>query len=697
MSENKREPNRLINETSPYLLQHAYNPVDWYPWGSEALERAKREEKLILLSIGYSACHWCHVMERESFESESTAKLMNESYVCIKVDREERPDLDKIYQMAHQVLLKRGGGWPLTVFITPDEHVPIFVGTYFPDKPRHGMMSFSVILNRISEHYEKIKGDLAQHTQAMLETFEILNHVEAEGELPQMHLLLELAVRSLLSQYDPVHGGFGGAPKFPHSTQIDTLLVYAQREFENDLLQERSLSMAAHTLDAMANGGLRDHIGGGFYRYSVDDRWEIPHFEKMLYDNALLLPSYVDAGFCLPGNERFYEIAIQTANWMIREMQSPLGGYYSSLDADSEDEEGKFYVWTRQELVKSLTSNQFRIMEIRYGLRGSPNFEGHWHLRIANSLETVVERTGLGYEKVKHELEKALRTLFYIREKRIRPALDDKILASWNGLAIRAMARAGRLLNRPEFIESAEKALNFVRNHMWKDGRLLATAKDKRAHLNAYLDDYVFLADGVLELLSARWRDEDLQFAIDLVDAITENFESDFGGFTFTSADHEELLFRAVPRHDEAIPSGNGVVIQVLLKLANLIGNLHYEDHAEETIDMLHASASQQPSGFGSFLCSLEQYLYPPPTMIIRGENVDEISEWARKCAEVQPLQVVVFPIPNDAKNLPNTLAEKGYVSGAPRAYYCTARSCGPCYDDLDELIEEIKLELKLL
>ncbi len=694
MSEGKRKPNRLIEETSPYLLQHAYNPVDWYPWGTEALERARREDRVILLSIGYSACHWCHVMERESFESESTAELMNENYVCIKVDREERPDLDKIYQTAHQLLTKRAGGWPLTVFITPDEHIPIYAGTYFPDKPVRGAMSFSMLLKRISGHYQQLKGDLKRHNRIMKEAFEMVNTVQSNEELSDEGLLMELGVRTLFQQYDPVYAGFGGAPKFPHSTQFEFMLAFTQREFEDETLQQQSLAMAAHTLDAMAEGGLRDQIGGGFYRYSVDERWEIPHFEKMLYDNALLLPIYVDAGL-FPGQGHFHDYAIQTANWLMREMQSPAGGYYSSLDADSEGEEGKFYVWSREELLKSLTPDEFRILEIRYGLRGTPNFEGHWHFKIVNSLEAVAKRTCLPLSQVERDLEKANRKLFLIREQREKPHLDEKILTSWNGLTIKGMARAGRLLNRPEFIDSAERSLKYIQKNLWEDGRLLATAKGDRAHLNAYLDDYVFLADGVLELLNCRWNDADMKFLCSLIEVLLDHFEMEDGGFFFTSDDHEKLLYRSIPLHDEATPSGNGVAIQVLYKTAYLIGDLRYELAAGRTADLLISSAPNIPSAYGSLICGMEQRLHPRPMLIIRGEG-DELNEWARDCTEVKPLQLMIYPIPASAENLPGEL---GHRPGRDHtvAYLCSQTSCSPPFDSMDELLQELaKLPGKL-
>ena len=437
MNEGTLSPNRLINETSPYLLQHAYNPVDWYPWGPEALERAKNENRLILLSIGYSACHWCHVMERESFEDEEIAEIMNENYICIKVDREERPDLDKVYQTAHQMFNQRAGGWPLTAFLTPDEHTPVYVGTYFPDTPRAGMPSFGSLLENVAEQYQEKKQHLAQHNKVIKDAFARLRTVASNSELPLEESLMESAVQELFQQYDPVYGGFGDAPKFPHPTQLILLLAFGRRRQANAAKRERAIDISVHTLEAMANGGLRDQIGGGFCRYSVDAKWEIPHFEKMLYDNAQLLPVYVDAGI-LNNRQDFLDIAVQTGEWVMREMQSENGGYYSTIDADSEGEEGKFYVWTVEELKEKLSYEEFKVVDIRYGLRGEPNFEDNWHLRVANPLSVVTERSGIPSSEIPILLESARQKLFSVRSRRIPPDRDEKILASWNGLMIKS-------------------------------------------------------------------------------------------------------------------------------------------------------------------------------------------------------------------------------------------------------------------
>lgn len=689
MNEGTPSPNRLINETSPYLLQHAYNPVDWYPWGPEALERAKNEDRLILLSIGYSACHWCHVMERESFEDEEIAEIMNENYICIKVDREERPDLDKVYQTAHQMFNQRAGGWPLTAFLTPDEHTPVYVGTYFPDTPRAGMPSFGNLLENVAEQYQEKKQHLAQHNKVIKDAFARLRTVASNSELPLEESLMESAVQELFHQYDPVYGGFGDAPKFPHPTQLILLLAFGRRQQANAVKKERAIDITVHTLEAMANGGLRDQIGGGFCRYSVDAMWEIPHFEKMLYDNAQLLPVYADAGI-LNNRQDFLDIAVQTGEWVMREMQSENGGYFSTIDADSEGAEGKFYVWTVEELKEKLSYEEFKVVDIRYGLRGEPNFEDNWHLRVANPLSVVAERSGIPSSEIPILLESARQKLFSVRSRRVPPDRDEKILASWNGLMVKAMARAGRLLKRPDFIDSAAHSLEFVRTQMWKNGRLLATAKDNRAHLNAYLDDYAFLADGILELLQARWSNSDLSFAMELLDVLLDQFtDPTTGAFHFTSDDHETLLHRAVPTHDEATPSGNGIAAQVLAKAAYLLGENRYMDAATKTMHALHPAALHLPSAFGTSVIAIEETINPSPIVVIRGK-IDKINEWADACSGAAPLNTMVFPIPLDAdEGLPGLLKEKSGGTDVV-AYLCSGFTCSAPCSSLEELNEMI-------
>ena len=514
--------NRLMQETSPYLQQHAHNPVDWYPWNSEALDKARREDKPILLSIGYSACHWCHVMAHESFEDEAVAGVMNALFVCIKVDREERPDLDRIYQVAHQMLARRSGGWPLTIFLTPDDHTPFFAGTYFPKEPRHGLPAFTDLMQRVAGFYREHRADLQQQNQAVHAAFQRLQPTAPAAGLKLTTALLNQAREELEQQYDPQYAGFGKAPKFPHPTSIERCLRHWAGAVGNGANDLTALDIARTTLSAMASGGIYDQLAGGFCRYSVDDQWMIPHFEKMLYDNAQLLPLYADAALILEA-PLFRRVAMETGDWVMATMQSPQGGYYSTLDADSEGHEGRFYVWQAEEIKTLLSAEEYAVVAAHYGLDRAPNFEDSaWHLHIFNDIEAIVRAQQRAPAQVEALLAVARTKLLRARAQRIAPGRDEKILTSWNGLMIKGMAHVGRFLHRDDFVASAERALDFIHAHMWRDGRLLATHKDGKTHLNAYLDDYAFLMDGILELLQARWRTGDLDFMVQLAEVLLE-------------------------------------------------------------------------------------------------------------------------------------------------------------------------------
>lgn len=675
-------PNRLIHETSPYLRQHAHNPVDWYPWSEEALERARREDKPMLVSIGYSACHWCHVMEHESFEDEEIARTMNELFVCIKIDREERPDLDKIYQTAHQILTSRAGGWPLNMFLTPDDHMPFFGGTYFPKTPRYGMRGFSEVLRHVATVYRD-KRDAVRGQNAQLR--DIFAQLTPPAPTPGERIapvVLDTAFEELRSQFDSTHGGFGGTPKFPHPTSIELLLRHYARGAAK---ADEALGMALVTLGAMAHGGLYDHVGGGFYRYSVDERWEIPHFEKMLYDNAQLLSLYADAHL-IAGDMLFRRVALETGAWIIREMQSPEGGYYSTLDADSEGHEGKFYVWPVEELRQLLTPEEWGALAARYGLAGQPNFEGQWHLNVRTELAVAAAGLGCSEEEVARRLETARAKLFTIREGRVRPGRDEKILTSWNGLMIKGMARAGRLLGREDFIASAERALDFARAQLWRDGRLLATAKDGRARFAAYLDDYAFLMDGALELLQARWRTTDLEFARDLAHALIEHFEDEnHGGFYFTADDHERLVYRPKPTTDDALPSGNGVAARALLRLGSLLGDVNTLHAAERTLEALYPSVKRHPSAHCALLLATEEFLYPTQVVVLRG-NAAQITEWQQRLARRYAPRRVAVAVPDDATALPDVLAARKNIARVT-AYVCTGPTCQAPVTEFDALV----------
>jgi hypothetical protein len=678
-----RHSNRLVHETSPYLLQHAHNPVDWYPWGPEALERARREDKPILLSIGYSACHWCHVMEHESFEDAAVAQVMNEHFICIKVDREERPDLDKIYQLAHQILAQRPGGWPLNMFLTPGEHMPFFGGTYFPKTPKYGMHGFTEILTRVAEAYRAQREAIDNQSAAIRDVF---RRITPTGPAPGARAdaaLIAQAVTELKGQFDRRYGGFGGAPKFPHPTSLEFLLRQYAHSVSQDKPDREFLTMVTDTLTAMAHGGIYDQLGGGFCRYSVDERWEIPHFEKMLYDNALLLPLYADCAHVTHDTD-YRRIVEETGQWVLREMQAPEGGYYSALDADSEGHEGKFYVWATEELRVALTPAEWQVVEHYYGIRGEPNFEGKWNLNVRSTAAAVAKALGQTTTTVEAHLASARAKLLALRAQRVRPGRDDKVLTSWNALMIRGMAHAGCVLDLPAFVDSATRTFDFVRATLWRDGRLLVTTKNGKAHLNAYLDDYVFLIDAGLELLQARWRSDDLAFIQQLADVLLEHFEDEsHGGFFFTADDHETLVHRVKPTMDEAIPSGNGIAAQALARLGHLSGNLNYLHAAERTLEALASGVREHPSAYGSLLIALEEFLHAPQLIVLRGEGA-ALAPWlSRARARYAPRRYVVA-IPNEAPGLTGLLAERQAL-GPVTAYVCAGHSCQAPVTDFAE------------
>jgi uncharacterized protein YyaL (SSP411 family) len=670
-------PNHLRGETSPYLLQHANNPVDWYPWGAEALRLAHEQNKPILLSVGYSACHWCHVMAHESFEDEETATLMNTLFINIKVDREERPDLDQIYQTAHYMITQRNGGWPLTMFLTPDQ-LPFFGGTYFPKTPRYNLPGFKDVLPQIADFYHKNRDNIAEHGGALLEAFEqTVPAFLGEAKLsrsPMDHARLQLS-----QSYDRTHGGFGSAPKFPHPFDLEFLLRHYHVQHDRTAME-----MVEFTLKKMTSGGIYDQIGGGFCRYSVDERWMIPHFEKMLYDNAPLLCLCVDM-WLVTGDARFKQVAEETAAWVLREMQSPKGGYYSTLDADSEHEEGKFYVWTPAEIQALLAENEYKIAAACFGLDSAPNFESqHWHLHVARDVGEVAAESGLTLEQATQWINSARAKLFNARERRVRPGRDEKILASWNGLMIKAMAHAGRVLGRAEWIDSARRALGFVQTTLWSEGRLFATYKDGKAHLNAYLDDYAFLLDALLELIEADFRVDDLEFARQLAEVLLTRFEDTVeGGFFFTSHDHEKLISRPKPGHDNATPSGNGIAAHALLRLGHLLGEARYLGSSERTLALFYPHVARHPGGYMSLIKALSEILNPPQVIILRGLP-EPVAQWKQKLAAYYLPTTMVIAIPGDTRGLPEALDKPAIRPVA--AWVCEGGSCLSPIEDFAEL-----------
>ena len=682
--------NRLDDETSPYLLQHAGNPVHWQPWDEAALASAKTADKPILLSVGYSACHWCHVMAHESFEDPDTAKLMNELFVNVKVDREERPDLDKIYQTAHQLYTGQAGGWPLTVFLTPDDHVPIFTGTYFPKERRHGMPAFREVLEAIERYYRTQRAEIGERGAGLTRAFEELATGAADDFAALTRAPLDEAVARLARAYDREHGGFGLAPKFPHPPFLELLLAEAQRLGQRragagrgggeDLAGEQILEIVTHTLDRMALGGLYDQLAGGFYRYSVDRQWSIPHFEKMLYDNAALLSLYAEA-FVATTAPLYGRIATETAEWVVRDMQAPSGGFYGTLDADSEHEEGKFYVWTPAEFDALLTRDESRLAQRVLGLAAAgggptaPNFEQRfWHLHMAIAPDAAAAELGLDPARAAALFAAARVKLLAARERRVWPGRDEKILVAWNGLMIGGLARAARRLERPDLAEAATRALDFIRAELWADGRLKATYKDGHARFAAYLDDYALLANGVLELLQCRWRNADLDFACELVDVLLARFEDPRGGFFFTADDHEALIHRPKPFADEAVPSGNGVAANVLLTLGHLLGEQRYLDAAERTVRAALHSIERYPEGHATLLRALRTLIAPPQQVVIRAPEA-ELGAWRAALAASYVTRRTAFAIPADAA-VRGLLADR--VARAPRgtAYVCEGLTC---------------------
>ncbi len=670
-------PNRLAHETSPYLLQHATNPVDWYPWGEEALKRARTQDKPILLSIGYSACHWCHVMAHESFEDTEVAAVMNELFINIKVDREERPDLDQIYQTAHAMLTRRNGGWPLTMFLLPDQ-TPFFGGTYFPKTTRYGMPGFIGLLRQVAAAYRAQRVEIDQQSASIRSA---LAQTLTPSSLPAIlsPAPLDRVLRELKRMFDETHGGIGNAPKFPHPVELEFCLRHGTA-----VRDKYAVDMVKLTLTRMAEGGIYDQLGGGFCRYSVDERWTIPHFEKMLYDNGPLLRLYCDLWL----NEReplYARVVSDTAAWVMREMQSPQGGYYSSLDADSEHEEGKFYVWDAGAVKSLLTAEEYAVVTPHYGLDGAPNFEGHWHLRVMKPLAFVAQRLGLPLKKALALLDSARAKLLGQRAQRVRPGRDDKVLTGWNALMIKAMAHAARVFDEPAWLASARAATEFIRRTLWQNGRLLATAKDGRAHLNAYLDDYAFLLDALLELMQCDFAAADLVWSCELAEVLLDQFEDQQqGGFFFVSHDHEQLIQRSKTGHDNATPAGNGIAALALARLGHLLGEPRYLTAAERTVKAFQGSLEQQASAHASLCMALMEQLTPPTTAILRGAAA-ELRIWQRALNTHYRPRVMTITLAADVRGLPAAL-DKPATGANATAWVCQGTSCLPPVADLTEL-----------
>ena len=659
--------NHLQNETSPYLLQHVDNPVDWYPWGEEAMRLAEEQDKPILLSIGYAACHWCHVMAHESFEDESTAAQMNADFINVKVDREERPDVDSIYMQAVNAMVGRGG-WPMTVFLTPDGR-PFYAGTYFPDEPRHGMPSFRQVLTGVSRAWNDEREKVMQSAGQVAAQLDALSNVGFESE-PLDGAVFRNALRGLERRFDSTWGGFGDAPKFPQPMVLELLLREHLRTGD-----ATALEMTERTLHKMAEGGIYDQIGGGFARYSVDQRWLVPHFEKMLYDNAQLARVYLHA-WQVTGSDFYRRVTEETLDYVLREMRDEDGGFYSSQDADSEGVEGKFYVWSAEEIREVLGRDADAFMRV-YGVSDEGNWEGRNILTLHMEPRALAAQLGVDANDLSARLATARRALYERRSKRIWPGLDDKVLTSWNGLMLAALAEAGQALGRRDYTDAARTNADFLHRTMrLESGRLLRTWKaGASAKYNAYLEDYTYLADGLLALYEATFESRWLDWARELADLVLEHFsDGEHGGFFDTSDDHERLITRPKDLQDNAVPSGNAVAATVLLKLSLLTGHGAYWSVAEKSIGSMTKFMSQYPSGFGQWLNAASFMASEPRevALIGSGEDLAPFLEVLRD--GYQPFRVVAAA--EEGESTVPLLKDRGRIDGKAAAYVCRQFVC---------------------
>jgi uncharacterized protein YyaL (SSP411 family) len=673
--------NRLIRETSPYLLQHAHNPVDWYPWGNEALAKAKNENKPILLSIGYSACHWCHVMERESFENEQIAALMNELFVNVKVDREERPDLDEIYMNAVQMLTGRGG-WPMTVFLTPDGK-PFYGGTYFPPEDRHGMPGFPKILIGVANAYREKPGDVQRSVQQILAGLQRMS-VSQESDRPFTPDIIGQCAEQLSQAYDWNHGGLGTAPKFPNAGVYELFLRH-YRSSKN----ERFVEMVTHTLTKMANGGIYDHLGGGFHRYSVDEKWLVPHFEKMLYDNAQLVRIYGQV-YALTGDYSFKRVVDETMSYVLREMLDTRGGFYSTQDADSEGEEGKFFVWTPKEIEQLLGEEAAEMFCRVYDVSEHGNFEGKNILHPILTIEQASKLFRRDAADVEALIADAKKKLFHAREKRTKPFRDEKILTSWNGLMLSGLAEAIKISPEANYQEPAQRTVDFFWSEMFRDGFLLHTYKDGAAKLFGYLDDYAFFASGLLDLYEATLVRSYLDKTLELAETMVREFwDTVDGGFFYTGQSHEQLIARAKPVFDGSIPSGNSIAAQVVLRLYHYTARDDYLTKAERLIKSYYDVMERQPFGFAHMLSVLDLYLEKPKEIVIIGNREEQGT--AALLAKIQSLY-----LPNKTLQLAGPespldeisplLAGKKQLEGKSTVYVCHNFTCSQPVTNWEEL-----------
>ena len=685
MSDHKHT-NKLINETSPYLLQHAHNPVDWYPWGEEAFAIARAESKPVLLSIGYSACHWCHVMEHESFENEEIAKLMNENFVSIKVDREERPDLDQIYMNAVQMMTHHGG-WPMTVFLTP-EGVPFYGGTYFPPEDRYNMPGFPRVLISLADAYRERPEDIQQTGASIVAELNRLNLAQESNETLATQLL-DQAFRGISKSYDAANGGFGGAPKFPPAMTLEFLLRTYHRTGN-----QQALDIVLNTCRKMANGGIYDQLGGGFHRYSTDAKWLVPHFEKMLYDNALLSRLYLHH-YQLTRDESARRIAEGVLDYVAREMTDAKGGFYSTQDADSEREEGKFFVWTPEEITSVLGKEDASLFMAYYNVTEGGNFEGKTILNVTRSLTDVSTEARVSPDHLESSLERSRRKLFELRESRVKPDRDEKILTSWNGMMLASFAEAAAILDREDYLEIARRNARFVLDNLIQDGLLLRTYKDGTAKLNAYLEDYAFLGDGLLTLYEATGELEWFEATLTIIEKMIEEFwDEQDGGFFYTGKSHENLIVRSKDYFDNATPSGNSVAAEVLLRLAAITDNHDYRNRAITIMRLIAGPVRRYPSGFGRALCALDFYLGTPKEIVVLGdpESTDTHALLREVWKPYLPNKVVVQTNQADDRSaavIP-LLRGRTLLNDKPTAYVCEHFTCSQPVTEPEKLASQL-------
>jgi uncharacterized protein YyaL (SSP411 family) len=672
--------NHLINETSPYLLQHAYNPVDWYPWGEAAFEKARAENKPVLLSVGYSACHWCHVMAHESFEDEEIAKLMNENFVNIKVDREERPDVDQIYMNAVQMMTHHGG-WPMTVFLTPDA-VPFYGGTYYPPQDRYNMPGFPRVLSGVAEAYRDRQADILETGTSLVKELQRLSAASGADQ-PIEPELLQAAYVGIIRNYDSINGGFGGAPKFPPAMTLEFLLRTHARTGNGEALE-----MVGYTCEKMANGGMYDQIGGGFHRYSTDARWLVPHFEKMLYDNALLSRVYLHY-FQVTQDQKARAVVEGILDYVLREMTHPEGGFYSTQDADSEGHEGKFFVWDFEEIRSAVSDEQAGLFCSYYNITEEGNFEGKNIPNVTRPLEELATQYNVPAAALEESIKDSRRKLFELREQRIKPDRDEKIITAWNGLMMASFAEAGVVLDRPDYTEAAVRNAEFMISNLRRDEALLRTWKDGVAKFNAYLEDYAFLSEGLMTLFETTGQFRWLTKALALTDQMIADFwDEEAGAFFFTGKSHENLIVRSKDFFDNATPSGNSVAALVLIKAALFTGRENYRNLATATLREIADQARRYPSGFGYALSAVDLLLSTPKEVAIIGSNAIDLEPMLGEVWRgYLPNKVVAASYGHDLLPL---WEGRTMIDGKPTAYVCENYVCKRPVTELSELAEQL-------